>query len=173
VIAGESGFTDSYVASLRALGSLDPRVIFVGLQKRPAVHQLLHHAAAFASPSTLEGLPMSLLECMQHATPAVVSDIPPHRELLGRVDGYDLFFPPTNIDAFQTQLRKTLAAQDEYRRVAEESKAMVLKRHSWVQIAEQTETVLYDVVDRTPRSSRTRWPNREMLPTAEELNRRI
>ena len=36
---------------------------------------------------------MSLLECMQHGTPAVVSDIPPHRELLGSVAGYDLSIP--------------------------------------------------------------------------------
>lgn len=173
VIAGESGFTDSYVADLRGLGAADARVVFVGLQKKAAVHQLLHHALLFASPSALEGLPMSLLECMQHATPAVVSDIPSHRELVGMVEGYDLFFPPANIGALQTQLRRALQGQEEYRRIAEAGKAFVLKVHSWPEIAERTEAVLYDVVDRSSRRPRTGWTNREMLPNVEEVNRRM
>jgi glycosyltransferase involved in cell wall biosynthesis len=152
VIAGESDFTNTCVADLRRLAAEDRRVVFVGLQKKPAVHLLLHHAAVFASPSALEGLPMSLLECMQHGTPAVVSDIPPHRELLGTVDGYDLFFPATNVEALRTQLKLALAKQGEYRRIAEDGRRFASKMHCWPEIAERTESVFYDVLGHSARN---------------------
>ncbi len=172
VIAGESGFTNTYAADLRRLAAEDTRVVFVGLQKKPAVHLLLHHAAVFASPSVLEGLPMSLLECMQHGTPAVVSDIPPHRELLGTIAGYDLFFPPTNVEALRTQLEVALARQVEYRRIAEHGRRFASKMHCWPEIAERTETVFYSVLDRSARGTRIGWRHREQLPPAKEISRR-
>jgi glycosyltransferase involved in cell wall biosynthesis len=149
VIAGESNCANTCIEGLRRLAAEDERVVFVGLQKRPAVHLLLHHAAVLAFPSLLEGLPMSLLECMQHGTPAVVSDIPPHRELLGTVAGYDLFYPPTNVEALQTQIEVALAKQGEYRRIAEGGRSVASTMHRWPEIAKRTETVLYSALDRS------------------------
>ena len=157
VVAGESDATDSYSVRLRRLAAEDGRVLFLGLQDKAAVHHLLHHAAVFAAPSALEGLPMSLLECMQHGTPAVVSDIPPHRELLGTISGYDLFFPPTNVEALKIQLERALARQAEYRLVAEDGCCITMKSHSWPNIAERTEAALYGVLDRCARNPRTEW----------------
>ena len=150
VIAGE-GCT---YPDLQRLAAEDKRVIFIGQQKKPAVHQLLHHAAIFASASALEGLPMSLLECLLHGTPAVVSDIPPHRELLGEVDGYDLFFPPTDVGVLRTKLEAALVRQGEYRRVAERGQRFASERHSWPEIAQLTEAVLYRALDRSASDAR-------------------
>jgi glycosyltransferase involved in cell wall biosynthesis len=147
VIAGESGFTKGYVASLRFLAAEDPRVVFTGLQKHSAAHGLLHNASVVVAPSALEGLPMSLLECMQHGTPAVVSDIPPHRELLGSIAGYDLFFPTANTQALRAKLELVLGAQVKYRQIAEDAKAFVSLMHSWPAIAARTEALFYSVLD--------------------------
>jgi glycosyltransferase involved in cell wall biosynthesis len=149
VIAGESTIGSTCIDELRRLAAEDIRVVFVGLQTKPAVHSLLHHAAVLAFPSLMEGLPMSLLECMLHGTPAVVSDIPPHRELLGSVAGYDLFYPPTHVRALQTQIGNALAKQAEYRRIAEGCRSVALKMHRWPDIAERTEAVLYSALDRS------------------------
>jgi glycosyltransferase involved in cell wall biosynthesis len=149
VIAGESAFGSTCIDGLRRLAAEDNRVVFVGLQSKPAVHLLLHHAAVLAFPSLMEGLPMSLLECMQHGTPAVVSDIPPHRELLGSVAGYDLFYPPTDVGALQKQIETALTKQGEYRRIAEGGRSVASEMHRWSEIAERTEAVLYSALDRS------------------------
>jgi glycosyltransferase involved in cell wall biosynthesis len=149
VIAGESAFASTCIDDLRRLAAEDNRVVFVGLQAKPAVHLLLHHAAVLAFPSLMEGLPMSLLECMQHGTPAVVSDIPPHRELLGGVAGYDLFYPPTDVKALRVQIESALARQGEYRRIAEGGRSVASNMHRWSEIAERTEAVLYSALDRS------------------------
>ena len=167
VIAGE-GCAE---ADLRRLAAEDKRVVFVGHQKKPAVHQLLHHAAVFASASALEGLPMSLLECMLHGTPAVVSDIAPHRELLGEVDGYDLFFPPGHVELLRTKLEAALVRQGEYRRVAELGQRFASERHSWPEIAERTETVYYDALYQPAGHARLGL-HRKQFPTAKEIGGR-
>ena len=152
VIAGESSFTNSYVAALRRLSAGDARIIFTGLQTGSAVHGLLHQAAVFVSPSAMEGLPMSLLECMQHGTPPVVSDIAPHRELLGGINGYDLFFPTANVEALRAQIEIALAAQPKYRNIAEKARLFVSKMHSWPAIADRTESAFYSVLDKLAKS---------------------
>ena len=100
---------------------------------------------------------MSLLECMQHGTPAVVSDIPPHRELLGGIPGYDLFFPPTDVESLRMKLEIALTRQAEYRLVAEDGRRFAAKVHSWPKIAERTETVLYKMLERSAAAPRTGW----------------
>jgi len=73
---------------------------------------LTEKAAFYVTASGLEGLPSSLLECMERGTCAVASDIPPHRELLWRVRGYDLFFDVGNIDLLTRHLQYLLDHPD-------------------------------------------------------------
>jgi len=143
VIVGAGEFTGGYVGDLKRLAAGDSRVMFTGAQQRPVVHSLLHNAALFVLPSELEGLPMSLLECIQHGTPAVVSDIGPHRELLGPVQGYNLFFTATDTIALRDRMIQALGAEDHYRRVARCARLLIERNHSWASIAQSTEEVFY------------------------------
>ena len=63
--------------------------------------QLGGSAALYVTASELEGMPSSLLECMERARPAVVSDIPPHRELFGQIEGLILKAPQAIVQAAQ------------------------------------------------------------------------
>ena len=147
VIAGAGGFTDDYVAGLRRFAACDDRVVFTGRQDTGAVHTLLAHATAYVSPSAMEGLPLSLLECMQHGTPAIVSDIPPHRELLGGVAADEAFFPVGDVAALSARLVALFDAPAHHRLVAQASRQFVARQHSWPAIAERTEREFYRIIE--------------------------
>jgi glycosyltransferase involved in cell wall biosynthesis len=59
------------------------RITFTGLIPRNEVFLKLQEADYYISSSTLEGLPVSVLEAMYCGLPCVLSDIPQHREVAG------------------------------------------------------------------------------------------
>lgn len=54
---------------------------FTGLVPREQVYRLLKQSNVYISSSTLEGLPVSVLEAMYSGLPCILSDIPQHREV--------------------------------------------------------------------------------------------
>lgn len=60
---------------------IESRVSFYGIRPRDEVFRILKSADAYVSTSTLEGLPISLLEAMTCGLPCFVSDIAQHLEV--------------------------------------------------------------------------------------------
>ena len=89
VLAGMSR-SDAYVIQLKRLAAeLAPGTVrFSGLISDPDCVSLLQHAAVFLAPSRGEGFDLPALEAMSCAIPVVCSDIPVHREMLGRDAAY-------------------------------------------------------------------------------------
>jgi glycosyltransferase involved in cell wall biosynthesis len=159
VIVGGSSHTDAYVELLHALAAADPRVRFLGTQPRQRLDDLYRSAAVYVHPSELEGMSIAMLQALEIGLPAVVSDIPVHRELLGGVEGYDLFFAPGDVDALADRLDRLLAAPARYRIVAARAQAHVRQEYSWEAIADRTEALFYEVVARWRRGGgRKRMP---------------
>lgn len=77
--------SDSYPVHALAeeLGVAD-RVVFTGMIPREEVFRKLTESRFFVSASTVEGLPVSVLEAMAVGLIPVISDIPPHREIAAR-----------------------------------------------------------------------------------------
>jgi glycosyltransferase involved in cell wall biosynthesis len=109
VIAGGGSFTTSYVNGLRRLAGTDERVVFPGYVFGDALRSLYRNAAAFVLPSSLEGMPLTLLEAIASSTPVIVSDIPPHVEVVGRDAPGHRVFPVGEVDALRTSLIAVLA----------------------------------------------------------------
>src|SRR5690606_24785072 len=65
------------------------RVMFTGAVYGELKEELLGNARAFLLPSALEGLPITLLEAMSYGRPCLVSDIPPHKDVI--VDNHNGF----------------------------------------------------------------------------------
>ncbi len=61
--------------------SVIDRIEFTGLVPREQVYNHLFQSDVYISSSTLEGLPISVLEGMYCGLPAILSDIPQHREV--------------------------------------------------------------------------------------------
>ena len=145
VIVGE-GPPGAYLDRLKSLAS--EHVIFAGLRKGVGLETLFRHAAAYVTASEMEGLPMSLLECMECRTPAVASAIAPHRQLLEGVDGYDLFFEVGDADGLARQLAKVLGDRRCAAAVADAQQRFVRANYSWPVLAERTERMYHEAIAR-------------------------
>lgn len=69
---------------------LDDKIITTGLIPRQEVFERLQSSDYYISSSTLEGLPVSLLEGMYAGLPSVISDIPQHKEVCNDCEFYKL-----------------------------------------------------------------------------------
>ena len=122
------------------------RVVFTGLLTGRALETLFRAAAAYVTASELEGLPSSLLECMEAATPAVASDIPPHRQLLGDVEGHDLLYPVGGVAALADRLARVLADPGAARVVGEAQRRYARQHYAWPLLAERIERLYADTI---------------------------
>lgn len=114
--AGELGITD--------------RVEFLGLVPRDDVYRLLSRADLFVSPSRFEGLPVSVLEAMAAQLPVVLSDIPPHREIV-EGKGIAALVPLDDVDGFAEAMERLRGMDaDERRRIGTESRRIVTESFS-------------------------------------------
>lgn len=79
VIAGGADHASPYSRAL--LERASDAVVFAGLQDRANLRVLYENAALFVLPSYHEGLPIAALEAASCATPMLLSDIQPNRDL--------------------------------------------------------------------------------------------
>lgn len=105
IILGRGALEKELPEQAWALGIGD-RVRFVA--RAPRIAPFLALANVFVFPSLLEGLPVALLEAMCAGVPAIVSDIPPHVEVVeSAVTG--LFAPAGSDRAIAERLRQLYA----------------------------------------------------------------
>ena len=155
VVAGGSSFTDDYVKELGRRAANDPRVVLAGYVYGDSLRELYANAAAFVLPSSLEGLPLTLLEAAAHGTPIVASDIPPHLEIVGADGPGHRVFRSGSEDDLLSGLRRSLDGdRDAERRGARVLGDDVLARFRWETVADDTERVYQGIVGRSRRARR-------------------
>jgi glycosyltransferase involved in cell wall biosynthesis len=133
VIAGDSSFTDGYVARLRAQAAADPRVMLPGYVYGDALAELYAGAGVFVLPSLLEGLPLTLLAAASYGVPVVASDIAPHREVIGAGSPGARLYPAGDVGALTAALTRVIGrgTAEEERRGALDLRGRVLATYSW------------------------------------------
>ena len=153
VLAGGSSYTDEYVRALEALVSRDPRILMPGYVYGPVLEELYANASAFVLPSSLEGLPLTLLEAASYGVPTVVSDIAPNLEIVGGDGPGHRVFPAGDLAGLVAALRQALTDTEE-RVGAEALRRAVLASYRWDDAARKTEAVYERVTSGGPRSDR-------------------
>jgi glycosyltransferase involved in cell wall biosynthesis len=148
VVAGGSSFTERYVEQLEALAARDPRVIMAGPVQGELLYELYTNAALFALPSSLEGLPLTLLEAASYGLPLVASDIPPNREIVGSDGPGGRLFPSGDQAALTDALTATLRDLDQARRGARVLGDRIISEYDWDEATDATEAVYEAVLRR-------------------------
>jgi glycosyltransferase involved in cell wall biosynthesis len=102
VFVGEGPTRSRMVSECRDLGLAD-RVEITGPIPRDRVFEYLARSDLYLSASTVEGLPVAAMEAMACRCPVLLSDIPPHREI---VEGTALpLVRPQDVRGFSRKIR--------------------------------------------------------------------
>jgi len=150
VIAGSSGFTDSYAATVARLAAEDPRVVVPGGVYGEDLAELYSNAAAFVLPSSLAWLPITLLEAAAHGAPVIVSDIPPHVEVVGVSGPGSRLVPSGDEAALTAAMAAALADPQAELAGAADFSRRVVQRYSWDLAAASTELIYEGVLAGRP-----------------------
>jgi glycosyltransferase involved in cell wall biosynthesis len=102
VIAGDGPLREELK---RYVSHLKINCIFLGSLSYEKIPIFLRALDIFCFPSLWEGMPSALIEAMADGLPVVVSDIPPHREI---VDDTGIFIPPGDVKALAKVLNKLI-----------------------------------------------------------------
>ncbi|NPU84514.1 MAG: glycosyltransferase family 4 protein [Syntrophaceae bacterium] len=143
VIAGDATHMEKYKAELWSLAGNDPRILFLGFVTGEPMQELLSNAYLFCLPSTVEGLPVALLDAMNYGNCCVSSDIP---ENLEAIEDHGYVFRNRSPE----DLRRVLAELLEHPGKVEEKKAAALahvrKNYSWDRVTEQMEALYVELI---------------------------
>ncbi len=126
VIAGDDYHREAYSEELKRQAS--ERIRFVGFVDGQEKEELLSNAYCYVLPSTLEAMPMSLLEAMSFGNCIIASDLPELRDVLGE-EG--LFFRAGSVKDLRARL---IFALENPAFVAERSHRMISRvreYHNW------------------------------------------
>jgi glycosyltransferase involved in cell wall biosynthesis len=146
VIAGDDEDAKGYAHYLQGLAAGDGRLLFTGTVGGQVKEELLSNALFYVTASSVEGLPIAVLEAMAHGRCCLASDIPPHREIIepGR-DG--LLFAQSSSGPLVSAMEELLAQSGDYRQaLGQEARHQVEKRYSWDSVADATEGCYYSLL---------------------------
>ena len=128
VIAGDNPQFPEYVQMLHETAGNDLDIVFTGNIYGDEKNSLLKNCFCFCLPSTIEGLPIALLEAMAFRVPCVVSDIPACREAIGSNGFYVL---PENEDSLCSTIDKLVSEKELYKDYYDNEFRIIKKQYTW------------------------------------------
>lgn len=143
VIAGAASHSDRYLEMVRRQAEGNPNIMFTGFVEGDLLEALFAHAYIYVLPSTVEGLPISLLEAMSYGTMCLTSDIEENRTVL---NGNGYTFRNREPEDLKCCLEKLLISKADYNQL--KTIEYIQENFSWDRAAAETELV-YNTIDQT------------------------
>ena len=142
VIVGDARFEETYAARLKDLA--DDRVLFPGYISGSLLEELYAHCSFYVLPSTVEGLPISLIEAMSFSRPVLISDIPENLEVAGSIG---LTFERENVQSLAAALAAMIdMEEEERRRRGGMGRERVAECYTWDMITDRLETLYREIL---------------------------
>ena len=150
VVAGDAAHAEKYKAMLRQEARDDPRILFPGFVTGEPLAELFSNAYLFCLPSTMEGLPVALLDAMNYGNCCLSSDIPENLEAL---EDYGFTFRNRDVEDLNHVLKDLIAHPEKVEGKKNAAREHVRKNYSWDRVTDQMEE-LYRSVLNAKRESR-------------------
>lgn len=135
VIAGGTSDTHDYVETLKASAKDDERIIFTDFVQGDLLTELYSNAYIYVLPSSLEGMPLSLLEAMSFDNCCVVSDID---ELTEVVEDKAVVVKQSDITDLADTLQKLCDDSDLVAGYKKQAREFILNKYNWDDVTQQT-----------------------------------
>ncbi|MBU1195772.1 MAG: glycosyltransferase family 4 protein [Proteobacteria bacterium] len=145
VVAGDAAHAEEFKARLKELAADDSRIIFPGFVTGQLLEELFSNAYVFCLPSTLEGLPIALLEAMSYGSCCLSSDIPENREA---VEDFGYTFKNRDVPDLRNKLEYLLHHPEKVEAKKQAARDHVLEKYSWDTITDQMEDLYLSIVRR-------------------------
>ncbi len=145
VIAGDAAHAETFKAALRDLAGNEGRILFPGFVTGRLLEELFSNAYVFCLPSTLEGLPIALLEAMSYGSCCLSSDIP---ENLEAVEGFGYTFRNRDVKDLREKLDTLINSPEKVNEKKKTARDHVLKHYSWDTITDQMEELYFSILRR-------------------------
>jgi glycosyltransferase involved in cell wall biosynthesis len=139
VIVGSESPRTEYSEKLESMAG--DRVIFTGDQFGDTLEELYSNCRFYVHASSVEGLPITVIEAMAHARCVLLSDITENKEAGGDAAQY---FTCKDVDDLCDKLTLLLADDDLCRRLGQQSLRRVEQEYDWDKITERIEAFYYE-----------------------------
>ena len=146
VIAGDAPHAEKYKAFLRSAAGTEAKILFPGFVTGPPLEELFSNAYLFCLPSTLEGLPIALLEAMSYGNCCVASDIP---ENLEAIEAHGYTFRNRDPEDLRRVLKDLIEHPQKVEEKKESAREHVLRNYSWDRITDQMESLYFSLLKKT------------------------
>lgn len=142
VICGCAAPGSPYDEQLHQLAKDCPNVVFTGAIFDADKDVVLRNAWAYCLPSTLEGLPISLLEGMSYGKICIASDIKANKEALG---DSGIWVRKENAEDITNALNDLYANYEKYKPQGKANQERVATEFSWKKKAEEYEAWILSI----------------------------
>jgi len=132
-VVGDATHTDKYLKDCKVRARGDKRIVFTGPKYGKDKYELFSNAYCFVLPSTIEGMPIVMLESMSFGICPLVSDI---RENLDVLEGLGFSFKVKSPTDLKRKLEYMLANPKKVDAQAKKCQALVKKEYQWGAIAD-------------------------------------
>jgi glycosyltransferase involved in cell wall biosynthesis len=146
IAGGDDEGGRAYTQYLKKLARGDRRVLFTGTVNDQVKEELLSNALLYVTCSSLEGLPVALLEAMAHSRSCLASSIPSHREVI--TSGSDgIIFQWDRFEEFVETLKELMGQSDAHRcGLGNAARTKVAQKYSWEKAVLTTERIYSELL---------------------------
>lgn len=137
VIVGDATHTDKYLNEVKESAEGDKRIIFTGSLHGEEKAEAYSNALFFVLPSTIEGMPVVLLEAMSFGTCSLTSDIEENVNIIGN-EKYGFLFKSKNVNDMRKRLEYLINNKEELKEKKRLCRENVKKNFQWEKIAKKT-----------------------------------
>lgn len=143
VIAGDATHTEEYLKKVKKLAGNDKRIIFTGPLYGDDKVEAFSNASFFVLPSTIEGMPIVLLEAMSFGLCPLTSDIEENLDVVGDLG---VSFKVKDINDLKKKLEYLINNPSIAKKKGKQCKELAKKKYQWKNIANQTLKVYKEVL---------------------------